>query len=170
MSEEQEQAVAKELAELDARIEAAQTARDETAAAEELPYKRQRAVDMERVAELETQYGNRRIWKIDVEGWVPKETIGASLDAATLIAIKLPLRSEKNWQRFQTEVLRYSEEKHRTVATVEQLARVCMAYPSYKDDRALYDVTIEILPAAFTTAANLIHKLAGGKADKDGKK
>jgi len=164
-------AAAKKAEELRKRIEAAEKKREATAAGEELPYLEQRATDMERVAELEAQYGSKRVWKMDVKGWCPMDRVkGATREAATLVAVKLPLRSESTWQRFQNEIIRYREEERKSVATVEQLARVCMVYPDPKTEAELYRATIELAPATFTTAAALINEKAGGQAERDAKK
>lgn len=178
MSEEMspEEVAAKEAAKraeaLRRRIEEAEKKREAVAAEEELPYLEQRAIDLERAADLEAEYGAKRVWKMDVKGWCPKERVkGATHEAATLVMVKLPLRSEGNWQRFQSEIVRYREESGtKSIPEIERLARVCMVYPHPKSDKALYDATIELAPATFTTAAALINEKAGGQAEKDRKK
>ena len=150
-----------ELAEYKAGIQKRREARAEK---EARAYELQEVIDLTRIDELEEEHGDKRVAAAPLNGWRPGH------GAVTRIAVVVPLRSDHSYQRFQRLVLQHRKNVTRTLAAIEQLARVTIAYPHPEDNKEAFDATLELAPVMLNTAATMAQKLADADDESDAKK
>jgi hypothetical protein len=151
----------KELTEYRASIQKQREARaDKEALAHEL----QEAIDLTRINELEEEHGDGRIGAAPLRGWIPGR------GAVTKIAVVVPLRSDHSYQRFQRLVLQHRKNPTRSIQAIEQLGRLCLAYPHHERDKDAYEATLELAPVLLNTVAKMVQDLADADEEADAKK
>jgi len=150
---------------LQKRIADAQARRKAVVDAETLPKLEQRAVDMERLAELEELHGSERVLRVDIIGWKP------SLGAATMMIALLPETSDSKFKRFQHVVNNPKAKPAETVDAGDTLAASCIVYPSRKDDaeKDCYTATVNLAPGVLAHVASQVTNWVQGKAIELGK-
>lgn len=134
--------------------------REEQRLVEAAAHADQELTDLEALVDLEAVHGFDRVLRIDLKGWKP----GAG--AATLVAIRVPMKSESFFRRFESKV---SKPKADTLAAMHELAEGCVVYPDREKQKDLYEATVELAPGVITMAADLIVKAVQGKADEEKK-
>jgi hypothetical protein len=160
----QEEQVRAELAELADRKAAIQKRRETRAEKESLAHARQEVIDLTRIDELEEEHGDKRVAAAPLNGWTP------GVGAVTRIAVVVPKRSDRVYQRFQQQVIRFRKDEVKTIAAIEQLARMVLAYPHPERDKDAFDATYELAPVMMNTAATMAQTLADADDKADAKK
>ena len=117
----------------------------------------QEANDMERVAELEEEHGFGRIRTIPFDGWE------AGRGAATLVAVRIPLSSEKHFRRYQDTAAKAKDGQGRTAAVIT-LGASCLVYPDRNTEKELYDGTIELADGVIGHAGAVVIDVVQGNA------
>lgn len=120
----------------------------------------QEAADMERVVDLEDEHGFDRVLRINLRGWK------AGSGAATLVAARIPLSSERVVKRFEDTV---SKPKAENLKALHLLAESCLIYPSRKDEKELYDATLELAPGLLSNVGHAIVEAVQGKVEEEKK-
>lgn len=145
------------------RIAAAQQRRDAIREEHAHAYAEQQATDLEVVAALEDEHGFERVLRIDVGGWKAGE------GAATLVVVRIPKSSESVFKRYEQTV---SKAKTGTTAGLDaahMLAEACLLYPSKKNQKDLYDATMELASGIRSNMAFQIAKVVQGNAEEEKK-
>lgn len=142
------------------RLAAVDARRAANRAAHAAAHADQQAADMERVADLEEAEGFDRILRINLNGWK------AGVGAATLVAARVPLSSERYVKRFEETV---SKPKSENLKALHALASACLIYPSAKDEKALYDATMELAPGLLTNVGTAIVQAVQGNVEEEKK-
>jgi hypothetical protein len=146
--------------ELQKRREALANKRDEQRTSEAKAHALQEIVDLEAIAELEAEHGFDRVLPVKLIGWKP----GA--DAATHIAVRVPLKRESLIKRYESQI---TKPKADLAAALHTLAEACVVYPDRKTQKDLYEATMELAPGILSKSGGLIVKAVEGKADEEKK-
>lgn len=142
------------------RVAAANERRAALKALEAEAHAEQQASDIERLVDLEEKHGFDRVLRIDLGGWKP----GAG--AATMLVARVPLASEPAFKRFQDTI---AKPKTDHIEAANTLAATCIVYPHRKDDKDLYEATLELAPGILSAVAAEVVKAAMGHAEEEKK-
>ncbi|MBP9863389.1 MAG: hypothetical protein KBD62_35920 [Kofleriaceae bacterium] len=139
------------------RIAAVNERRERLKKEEAAAFAEQQANDLEALADLEATHGFDRVVRIDLNGWKPAS------GAATMIVVRVPLKSEDYFKRFEDTV---SKPKSDNLKATTQLASACLVYPSDKD---LLAATMELAPGILSNAGLQIIHAVQGRAEEEKK-
>jgi len=123
----------------------------------------QNDIDMDRVVELEEQYGYERIVSIKLPAWDP------SIGGPTLVAARVPKSSEAIMKRFEQELNNSKEGSPQRVAARNSLARACLVYPDPDGDKETFDKVMDSAPGVLANVALVVIQKAQGIAEEKGK-
>jgi len=142
------------------RIAAAQERRAALKAEEAAAFAEQQATDIEQLADLEEAHGFDRVLRVDLSGWK------AGSGAATMVVVRIPLKSESFYKRYVDTVAAKNSDP---VKATETLAEACLVYPNPKRDAAMYAATMELAPGVLANAGLQVLHAVQGKAEEEKK-
>jgi hypothetical protein len=145
------------------RIAAALAKREALKAQEAEAFAEQQAADIEALVELEEEHGFDRVLRIDIGGWKPAS------GAATMVAARVPMGSEKVYKRFQETVAKAKPQSTTTLTAATVLGESCLIYPPKSDAKDLYEATLELAPGILVHVGQQIAKAVEGKAEEEKK-
>ena len=154
---------AEKLAELREKIAAQQARRDANKDAFELAHAEQQFADLERLASLEEEHGFERVQRFDVPAWNPGE------GAATMVLARVPRAKEAIVKRFEQTAAKAKDGDGKILEAGHLLARSCIVYPSERDEKELYEATMDLAAAMLSHVGVQIMKLVQGKAEEEKK-
>lgn len=143
------------------RIDAIQKRREAKAKSEAEAKLAQEATDLEAIADLEDQFGFDRVVRINITSWAP------GFGAPTSIAVRLPLASEMNCNKFIDRVNRAKEGSKEKLVAQDDLAKECLVYPALGSPA--YLAAIELAPMILSNAALQIVQASQGAVASEGK-
>lgn len=121
----------------------------------------QEALDVEAIADVEARLGFDRVRAIRLSTWRP------GMGAPVLVAVRIPLGSEKLCQRFIEQINTAKEGSRARLAAQDALAVECWEYPPKASEG--YAAALEVAPLILSHAALQIVKGAQGVAEDEGK-
>jgi len=148
-----------EIDELDAEIEQREAARAKRKAATEKARKRQRVTDLDKIAELEAQYGDTNVTALNVPYFD---------GLPTMVAVRTPTDPEMKRYRHRLVMSRkpgVEADPKAGITAAEELADVCRIYPG--DDE--YERLRMARPGIHLQLGNAASKLSTASAETEGK-
>jgi hypothetical protein len=86
--------------------------------------------------------------------------------ATTLVVARVPLGSEKVFKRFEDTV---SNPKSDKLKAVHLLAVSCLVYPSPRDEKELYEATLDLAPGLLSNVGHAIVEAVQGNVEEEKK-
>lgn len=153
------EAIDQEMAELDAELERREAARAAKRTATEKARKRQRMIDLDKIAELEAAHGDTNVTALDVP-YVK--------DLPTMVAVRTP--TEPEMKRYRHRIMNARKpgqdaDPAAGIKAAEELADVCRVYP----DDEQYAALRAARPNIHLQLGNAASKLASASAANEGK-
>lgn len=120
----------------------------------------QELVDLARVIDLEEEHGFDRILRINLRGWK------ADSGATTLVVARIPQGRDGFVKRFEETV---SKPKSENLKALHMLAVSCIVYPSPKDEKELYEATLNLAPGMLSNVGHAVIEAVQGKVEEEKK-